>query len=230
MVYVWSWNREGKNGLKMWMFQAIATCLDSNCVLFFLVQIASLTQACVLGSDCFPPFLPQSIRLSTSSSARPLIVKALQGKPLPSINVRGCCLSWKHEASPALEKWKVSNQTPFPRSWCWHQRSQCRQKLLIGMWSYGFNRQQLQYLFAAEKWCWKNDAWHTILFFSKDMCSRCTEQKLTTKEPSIIPCTQKDMISKNHWTFLHRVVWICISWFWDLQTTSFEIPWFLRKP
>ena len=44
------------------------------------------------------------------------------------------------------------------------------------------------------------------------------------------PCTQKKRIPKNHWTFLHRAVWICISWLWDLQTTSFEIPWFLRKP
>ena len=128
------------------MFQAIATCLDSNCVLFFLVQIASLTQACVLGSDCFPPFLPQSIRLSTSSSARPLIVKALQGKPLPSINVRGCCLSWKHEATPALEKWKVSNQTPFPRSWCCNNYSTCSQlrndagKMMLGTPSFSFQR------------------------------------------------------------------------------------------
>ena len=25
----------------------------------------------------------------------------------------------------------------------------------------------------------------------------------------------------------YRGVWLCIAGFWDLQTTSFEIPWFL---
>ena len=81
----------------------------------------------------------------------------------------------------------------------------------------------------------RNDAGKMMLgtpsfSFQRTCVPGVLNRKLTTKEPSIIPCTQKDMISKNHWTFLHRVVWICISWFWDLQTTSFEIPWFLRKP
>ena len=31
---------------------------------------------------------------------------------------------------------------------------------------------------------------------------------------------------KNHWTLR---IWICIAGFWDLQTTSFEIPWFLGR-
>ena len=32
---------------------------------------------------------------------------------------------------------------------------------------------------------------------------------------------------KNHWILLYGGVWPCIAWFWDLQTTSFEIAWFL---
>ena len=33
---------------------------------------------------------------------------------------------------------------------------------------------------------------------------------------------------KNHWTLQNGGVWLSIAGFWDLQTTSFEIPWFLR--
>ena len=33
--------------------------------------------------------------------------------------------------------------------------------------------------------------------------------------------------SKNHWTLRIWGVWMCVAGVWDLQTTSFEIPWFL---
>ena len=33
--------------------------------------------------------------------------------------------------------------------------------------------------------------------------------------------------SKNHWTLRIWGVWMCMAGVWDLQTTSFEIPWFL---
>ena len=32
---------------------------------------------------------------------------------------------------------------------------------------------------------------------------------------------------KNHWTLLWRGLTLFFAGFWDLQTTSFEIPWFL---
>ncbi len=32
---------------------------------------------------------------------------------------------------------------------------------------------------------------------------------------------------KNHWTLQKGGVWLSTGGFWDLQTISFEIPWFL---
>ena len=49
---------------------------------------------------------------------------------------------------------------------------------------------------------------------------------LVPEKGGILYNVSKNPFPKNHGP-CYRRVWICIAGLWDLQTTSFEIPWFL---